>query len=443
MATSAVLDGLNLNAAPYTLSEPLDFGVSDAAATFLTGDLRPEEYDQYAAELRYVRQVTLPFSIRSGTLAQSITDTAAVTAKLAGANRYAPKDFVFTPNGGNANTFKVIGGSLQLGMSNQQVNLGVVRQAQLVLDCYAFIEGAVQNLGSSGAPLVTNTASPAAVTLSPSPAGDVPGKVILFVKNRSASAIRSLFVAGISGNTSWTTRSGASSWTTDTYGSGLGSPLYVGNLASSPAPGTIAPLAHFTAPTLPSDRPFRLYLRGSHSLLDGYSVKFRVRVVSGSIEVVGAWRSYPQELTTPSFPPKAALADMGAFYLPVGEVGQLGAQSTTVYIEAMVVTGSPAVAWYDALFMPVDGSLLIETADTSKTLAVASGIIRVESDQAYDNSGNPIGSATIGSHIRTTGGRYVVYASQGFHDTLDETLPYAPENVDIWASFTPRSIGLQ
>ena len=54
--------------------------------------------------------------------------------------------------------------------------------------------------GSSGAPIVSNTASPANVTLSPSPTGDAPGDVILFVKNRSAGAIRSLFVAGISGN---------------------------------------------------------------------------------------------------------------------------------------------------------------------------------------------------------------------------------------------------
>lgn len=536
MATTATLGGLNLLASPYNLSEPIDDGRAAIADALLTGDLRPEEYDQYAAEQRLVRQVVLSINIRSGTFAQSVADTQAIIAKLTGASRYAPVDFVFTPNGGNQSTFKVIGGSLDAPIVNQQVNLGTIRQATLTLDCLPFVYGVAQSLGSSGSPLLAlGTQTPATVTLAPSPAGGVPGDVVLFVRNDAtltqtvqtvvvnatggsfslnwgglaasyttvqgtavatvntgfrayidnndvtvtgtpnnytftfsgslaynqypligdASAltggthsitvtpigttpapIRSLIVGGVSSNTTWTPSVDQSTWTLDTAGSRSG-----GQVLASPAAGAVSAVAHFAAPTLPSDRRFRLFLQAGQQV-QGNVILFRVRVVSGSVQATGEWRSLPQELDDAAAPYATALADMGAWTFPVGSVGALGAQGTTVYVESLALGAPTTVAFSSALFVPDDSMLVCETSDTSLTLEASGGYVRVESDNVYDSSGNPLGAVTTGSHLRTLGGRYVVATSQGFGDTIDPATPWAGEKASAWASYTPRYLGL-
>jgi hypothetical protein len=445
VATTAVLAGTAIyNTPPYAFrsTDSVDWGSADLAATLFTGDLRVEEFDQYLSEIRYVRGVTIPMVISGGTVASAVANTQALGQLFADANRFAPVDFVFTPNSGHASTFKVIGGGIEAPFDVYQDNIGYVKDAVLHLQCLPWIYGAAQNLGSSGAPLITNQASPANVTLSPSPVGDVPGDVTLFVKNRSASAIRSMIASCIGLNTTWVASSNASGWTADaaaTIASGI---AFTTNPATA---DTVLPHAHFTAPTLPSDRPFRLYLRAAQSISFPDYIKFRVRLVSGANEIVGQWVAIPQENfanTTPFTTQGWQLVDMGVFYLPVGEVGLLGGQSTTVYIEAFTHNTGNAVGFQQAVFLPNSSTLIAETQDTTKTLAAAAGIVRLESDSIYDNSGNPAGGTVLGAHIRSQGGRYVIYTSQYSMNTLDKTQPFTGENVDAWAVFTPRYLGL-
>lgn len=456
MSLSILFDGIQLNneagPGPWLVDgggSAIDWGTEGVASVLLTQWVRPEQFDQIAAENALTRQVVIPLQCRGGSSDGMITNQQALLASLAAANVFSPKTLtVVLPGSSHTSTMNVWGGTWKAD-HDDLANRNFIQRGTLTLVCDWPVYGASQNLGSSGSPLITNQTSPALVTLSPSPAGDVPGKVTLFVKNRSASAIRSLYVAAVGGNTTWTPGSAFSGgWSVGADGLSAYSGTAVGT--NNPIPtGTIGDLAHFTAPTLPSDRAFRVYLRASQSIAPpgGGYLKFRVRLVSGQVTVVGQWRTIPQEVTENTGPTQiGSLVDMGAWMFPVGEVGQLGAQATTIYIETMGIgdgSQNNVLVVRDALFVPVDSSLLVETADTGRTLAAAAGIVRVESDQAYDNSGNPIGIATIGSHIRTTGGRYMVYTSQGFHDTLDISLPYAPENVDVWATYTPRSIGLQ
>lgn len=448
-ALSVVFDGTALHtepSGPYLISDPEngpDFGSQAVADALLTGHLRPEEIDQAAAELGLQRVVVLPLKIRASSADTLVTLQQALTGSLAKSSIYAPTTLTVTPlNSAHVSTFKVRGGSWTSSYT-QAASVTNTILGTLTLQCQWPIFGVAQNLGSSGAPLISNTASPAPVTLAPSPTGDVPADVTLFVVNRSASAIRSLMVAGVGGNTTWVAGVDQSTWTLDT--DGVRASSQVG--ATATALNAVMKLGHFTAPTLPSDRRFRVFLRGGQSLQAlPSSISFRVRLTSGQTEVIGPWRSFPQEWTSVTGPFATTAADMGGFNFPVGDVGLLGAQSTTVFVEAKQASGQGSlwnsVAFGAALFMPEDGLLVVETSDTSKTLAAASGTIRIESDQAYDASGNPAGGAVYGSHIRTFGGRYQVYTSQGYTDSLDTTLPWSPENVDVYAIATPRYIGL-
>lgn len=444
MALSVVFDGLAMHTdttGPYIVQDPgPDWGSQEVADSLLTGQYRLEELDQVAAGIGLTRTVTIPISVRSASADALVTDQQAITSRLAAASRYVPKTLTVTPlASSHTSTFRVFGGSWVSDFT-RTAEWTHHASGTLTLICDWPVRGATQTLGTSGAPLISNTASPANVTLSPSPTGDIPGDVTLFVKNRHATLpIRSAVIAGISGNTTWTAGSGQAGWTLDT---GLRTS---GVVYSQPtAQNVINIVAHFTAPTLPSDRRFRLYLRADHYILDGGEL-FRVRLVSGATEVIGPWRSLPAEISQNATPRPNNAADMGAYTFPVGSVGSLGAQSTTVYIESMqtvpMVQGN-SVGFVEALFMPDESTMVVETSDTSKTLAAAAGIIQVESDQAYSSTGDPAGGAVIGTHIRTLGGRYVVYTSQGFMASLDVTLPWAPESVDVWASYTPRYVGL-
>jgi hypothetical protein len=447
MATTATLGGLSLTTGPYTLSEPLDFGENDLAATLLSGDLRPEEYDQYLAELRYVRQLAIPINIRSGTFAQSITDTQALFKKLSTVSRYSTIDFVFTPNGGNASTFKVIGGSLQLAATNRQVNLGVIRGATLFLDCLPFAYGAAQNLGSSGAPLISNTASPALVTITPNPTGDVPADIILSVKNRGANPARSLIVSTVSGNTTWVPQVDSGSWTLDsptgpTITTPTGPPTTV-LISGTFHINVVNPVAHWTQPTLPTDRRFMVWLRArDNSTASRGTLQFRLRHLTGSNQVIGAWRSIPVDASPNTFQG----VKMGSWPFPLGQISKAGAATTTTYLEVLSLQENNAAAGIDfdfALYQPEDSTVIFETEDTSTSLVAAAGTVQVESDVCFSTTGQPAGTVATGAHVRAVGSsQYCVHLSQGFLAGLDSVLQWDSQNVDVYAVVTPRSIGL-
>lgn len=447
-ALSVVFDSLALNTVttgPNLIIDPgPEWGSQAVADALLTGQFRVDEFDQVAASMRLTRTVTIPLRIKSSNNDTFITDPQAIMSRLAAASRYVPKTLTVTPQGSShVSTLKVFGGAWVADYSQTAETTHSTRGV-LTLVCDWPVWGAAQNLGSSGAPLNGGTAltSPGAFTLSPSPVGDIPGDVILFVKNRSASSIRSAISAGISGDTTWVAGSNQAGWTLDTYGT-RSSGTIVSNASPSVA-GQVLGMAHFTVPTLPADRRFRVYLRASHYLRDGGAL-FRVRLVSGSTEVLGPWRTLPSEISLQTVPGATNAADMGAYTFPVGPVGALGAQSTTLYIE-ITQSGTPSAGndwkFTDALFVPDSATMVVETSDTGKTIAAATAVTRIENDQAYDNSGNPAGGVITGAHIRTQGGRYHVYTSQGYMGSLDTTLPWAPETFDVWATYTPRYIGL-
>jgi hypothetical protein len=447
VATTAVLAGTAIyNTPPYAFAaaSSADWGSADLAATLMTGDLRQEEFDQYLAEIRYVRGVTIPMVISGGTAAAAVANTLALGQLFATANRYAPVNFVFTPNAGNASTFKVIGGGIEAPWDIYQDNTGYVKDAVLHLQCLPWVYGAPQSFGSSGAPLGGgNQTSPAANTITPSPAGDVPADVTLFTKNRSASAIRSLIAATISGNTTWVVNKAATAWTAGANGS-LVSTAYT---TTSSDTQTILSVASFTTPTLPSDRRFRLMLRVDNTDQIGMSglnpASFRVRVITGSTEVIGEWH------TPPNFNAAGTavfLADMGGYMIPVSEVGSLGAGSTTttVFVE---VRGNDlnqvTTRFYEALFLPDDSTIVVETSDTGKPLAAAAATVQLETDQVYDTSGNGAGGAIIGPQLRLLGAtKVIVYTSQQYMGNMNAGNGFVPENVDVYFTVTPRYIGL-
>lgn len=442
---SVVFDSLALHTdttGPYIVQDPgPDWGSQAVADVLLTGQYRLEEYDQIAAGL--TRTVTLPLKIRSASADALVTDQQAITSRVAAASRYVPKTLSVTPLGStHVSTMKVFGGSWTSDFT-QISELTHTTSGVLTLVCDWPVWGATQNLGSSGSPLITNQASPAAVTLSPSPLGDVLGDVTVFFKNRAGSAIRSAIIGCVSGDTTWVAGSDQSTWTLDTNGARSGGLVF--NSVAPFTAGQVMSIAHFTAPTLPADRRFRVYLRASHHVADSDSPLFRIRLVSGSTQIPGPWRSLPQETSVSARPGLMNAADMGAYTFPIGSVGQLGAQSTVIYIETTQTVNPVAgdeIRFAEALFAPDSSTLTVETGDTSQTLAAAAGITRVETDQAYSSSGNPAGGVVVGSHIRSLGGRYNIYTSQGFMASLDTSLPWAPESVDAWATYQPRYIGL-
>lgn len=439
---SVLFDGLELNQSSnrYTIADPqsgVDWGTDQVAGALLTGQYRLEEYDSVAASMNLTRTVTMGIRITSPSSNAMVTDQQAIISRLAGANRFVPKTLTVTPDGSShVSTFRVYGGSWNAPHDHlaEKNNITV---GTLTLICDWAVRGASQALGSSGSPLIVNQPSPAPVTLSPSPIGDVPGDVTMVVNNRDANPIRSLLIAGISQNTTWVagvTPSG--SWTL-TGGTTLVSSHI--NFVTGTT-GVVTSIANFAAPTLPSDRRFRLYFRVG-AVATGAFMSIRARLVSGSTEVVGPWRTPPPEM--PQSSATQQLIDMGSYTFPVGSFGSLGAQGTTIYIDDVAYdTQIPAMNIFEALFLPDDSTLIIETSDTGKTLAANSGLIQVESDQAYNGTGDPVGGVLTGANIRTLGGKYYVYTSKGYLGSLDAALPYAPANVSVWATYVPRYIGL-
>ena len=439
MALSIVFDGTQLASGSYKIdSDGPDWGSEAVAGALLTGQLRPDEIDQAAAEMNLTRVVVLPVTIRAASADQMVTLQQALTASLGRASKYAPLTMTVIPDGStHVSTFKVWGGSWTSTYNQVAVLTGVIL-GTLTLQCFWPVYGAAQNLGSSGAPLVSNTASPAAVTLTPNPVGDIPADVILYVKNRSASAIRSLTASVVSGNTSWVVNKAATAWSAGADGT-LVSTAYTATVADTQ---TVKAVASFTTPVLPTDRRFRLNLRADQ-VIGAASGSFRVRVVTGSTEVVGEWRT-PPPFNAGTIQP--FLADMGGFMIPVSEVGSLGAGSTTttVYVDARGNdANTTTVRFYEALFLPDDSTVVVETSDTGKTLAAAAATVQLETDQVYDASGNAAGGVVQGAQLRVLGSsRVYVYTSQQYMGNMNAGAGYAPENVDVYATVTPRFIGL-
>jgi hypothetical protein len=440
---SVVFDGTQLaSGGAYAIDQAgIDWGSQAVADALLTGQLRPDEIDQAAAEMNLQRVVSLPVRIKFANPDALRTLQQTLTASLGRASKYAPLTMTVIPDGStHVSTFKVWGGSWQ-AVETQTVVMSGVLEGQLTLQCFWPVYGAAQNLGSSGAPLISNTASPAAVTLTPNPVGDIPADVILFVKNRSASAIRSLTAAVVSGNITWVINKLATAWSAGANGS-LGGSLFQAFPADAT---TILAVASFTTPVLPTDRRFRIMLRNTQVLGTASSApsSFRVRVVTGSTEVVGEWRT-PPALNAVTIQP--FVADMGGFMIPVSEVGSLGAGSTTttVFVDARGNdVNSGATYFAEALFLPDDSTVVVETSDTGKTLAAAAATVQLETDQVYDSSGNAAGGVVQGAQLRILGSsRVYVYTSQQYMGNMNAGAGYAPENVDVYATVTPRFIGL-
>jgi hypothetical protein len=342
---SIVFDGLALHTepnGPYLAADDgqgIDWGSQEVADALLTGQYRPEEYDQVAAEMGLRRTVTIPLRIRSSSADTARTQEQALVQKITGASIFSPKLLVVVPQGSShTSTFTVYGGAWQSSYTQTQSNTNTIA-GTLTLVCDWPVLGTAQNLGSSGSPLISNTASPASVTVTPTTDGDAPGNVTLFVKNRAASAaVRSLIVGTVSGNTTWTALVDSSSWTvgadgardtTDATTKNTDMVKKTGNLTAN----TVYQIANWAAPTLPSDRRFVVWLRVQDASQTGGFLQFRLRHVSGSVEVVGGWRSVPVEANNNSW----VGAKMGAWPFPPGGVSSVGAAGTTTYLEMLSV----------------------------------------------------------------------------------------------------------
>jgi hypothetical protein len=441
-AISMSLGALNIGTAPYQPKEPMQWGSDAIQAALLTGDYRPEEMDEVVQSLGLVRQVTIPMGVRSATADAAITDQQAITMLLGQANRYTPLNLTVTPtNSTRVSTFKVWGGSWSADYTNYS-SLSNVTDGTLNLQCDPFVYGAPQNIGTSGAPLITSGASPAQFTVTPTTFGDVPADIQLFVKN-GANIVRSMFASTVPGNTTWNgffNLSGASldsgSFSADANAKG-GTAVTYTNL--SPATNAVVTLCHWTTPTLPTDRPFRIYLRVRDNILDG-NTSFRLRHQSGNVEIVGEWRTLPSQGVNNLY----LGADMGAWYFPISNVSIQGASSTVTYLETTCRTNASDITLgLDfVLYMPDESTILFETSDTGKSIMGNAGTAVIENDSVYTSTGQGAGGADIGTHIRALGSsRYMVHTGQGYLGALG-TPAWTFENVTAWAVVTPRSFNL-
>jgi len=177
-------------------------------------------------------------------------------------------------------------------------------------------------------------------------------------------------------------------------------------------------------------------------LTNGAPASFRVRVVTGQAELTGEWRTPPSFNATVIQP---YLADAGGFMVPISEVGSLGSGSTTttVFIDARGNdSNGSAIYFAEALFLPEDSTVVVETSDTGKSIA-ANATVQLETDQVYDSSGNAAAGSVIGSALRVLGATKVyIYSSQQYMGNMNAGAGYAPENVDVYFTVTPRYVHL-
>ena len=154
MALSVVFDGTQLaSGGSYAIDQAgADWGAQAVADALLTGQLRPEEIDQAAAEMNLQRVVTLPVRIKAANADALRTLQQTLTASLGRASKYAPLTMTVIPDGStHVSTFKVWGGSWQ-AVETQTVVVSGVLEGVLTLQCQWPVYGAAQNLGSSGSP---------------------------------------------------------------------------------------------------------------------------------------------------------------------------------------------------------------------------------------------------------------------------------------------------
>jgi hypothetical protein len=450
VALAIVFDGLTMHTdstGPYIAVEPIDIGSQEVADALLGGDFLMEEVDQVAAELGVTRSVTIPMSIRSASADAALAAQTALTSRLAAATRYGPKVLTITPNNATKpSTFSVFGGSWKSDYTQTEAVTNRI-DGTITFLCDWPIWGVAENLGSSGSPLVSNAASPASVTLTPTVVGDVPSDVVLFVKDRDGSkSARCLIVSAVSGNTTWTALSDSSGWTVGADGARDTSDATTKNTDMVKKTGTftanqVYAVASWTVPTLPTDRRFTTRIRVKDASVTARGViQFRLRHVSGATEVIGSWKNLPVEATGTTW----QLARMGEWPYPLGQISSVGASSTTTFLEVRSrsdLAGAAGVMFDYVLYSPVDSTVIFETIDTGKVLVAAGATVRVESDQVFSSTGDTIGMVDAGSHVRARGtSRYVVHLSEGFRGALDSAIYFSHLSLDAYAIVTPRFI---
>jgi hypothetical protein len=451
VALAIVFDGLTMHTdstGPYIAVEPIDIGSQEVADALLGGDFLMEEVDQVAAELGVTRSVTIPMSIRSASADAALAAQTALTSRLAAATRYGPKVLTITPNNATKpSTFSVFGGSWKSDYTQTEAVTNRIDGTVTFL-CDWPIWGVAENLGSSGSPLVSNAASPANVTLTPTVVGDVPSDVVLFVVNRHASkSARCLIVSAVSGNTSWTSLLDSTGWTVGADGARDTTDATTKNTDMIKKTGTftqdqIYAVASWNVPTLPTDRRFGTRLRVKDASVTARGViQFRLRHVSGATEVVGSWKNLPVEATGTTW----QLARMGEWPYPLGQISSVGASATTTFLEVRArgqsLAGAAGIMFDYALYSPVDSTVVFETIDTGKVMAAPAGTVRVESDQVFSTTGDTVAMVDAGSHVRARGtSRYNVLLSEGFRGALDSSIYFFQLSVDVYAIVTPRFI---
>ena len=451
MALAITFDGLTMHTdstGPYIAEEPIDIGSQEVADALLGGDFMMEEVDQVAAEQSLTRTVTIPLSIRNASADAALAAQTALVSRLAAATRLAPKVLTITPNNATKpSTFSVFGGSWKSDYTQTEAVTNRI-DGVITFLCDWPVWGVAENLGSSGAPLVSNTASPASVTLTPTVVGDVPSDVIVFVKNRDASkSARCLLVSAVSGNTTWTALSDSSGWTVGADGARDTSDATTKNTDMIKKTGTftqdqVYAVASWTVPVLPTDRRFttRLRVKDASATARGV-IQFRLRHVSGATEVIGSWKNLPVEATSTTW----QLARMGEWPYPLGQISSAGASATTTFLEVKArgqsLSGAAGVMFDYALYSPVDSTVIFETIDTGKVLAAAAATVRVESDQVFSATGDTIAMVDSGSHVRARGtSRYTIHLSEGFRGALDASIYFNHLSLDAYATVTPRFI---
>lgn len=450
MSLAIVFDGLTMHTdstGPYIAQEPIDIGSQEVADALLTGDYLMEEIDQVAAEQGLTRTVTIPMSIRNASADAALAAQTALVSKLAGASRFNPKTLTITPNAATKpSTFTVFGGSWKSDYTQTEAVTNRI-DGVVTFVCDWPVLGVAENLGTAGSPLISNTASPANVTLTPTVVGGVPSDVVLFVKNRDATkSARSLLVSSVSENVTWTALSDSSGWTVGADGARDTTDATTKNTDLIKKTGTFAinqvyAVASWTVPMNPTDRRMTVRLRVKDAGTTTRGVlQFRLRHVSGATEVVGPWRSVPAQATGTTW----QLARMGSWTFPVGQVSSVAASSTTTFLEVLSLadlSGAAGIMFDYALYSPVDSTVTFETVDTGKVLAAAAATVRVESDQVYSTTGDTVASVGVGSHIRARGtSRFVVHLSEGFMGALDASLYFSHLSLDAYATVTPRFI---
>lgn len=457
MATSATLDGIQINGNDTRGMNAFDWGGAAIAQLLFTGDLRENEYDQYLADQRATRQVTYPFRLTGSSVQDVYQTLGQIQAKLAAANRYAPLEFVVMPIGASvATTFKAIGGYVDT--TNQantpshdsRFELSDLHpyEATLYLECLPWAYGPTQTYGSAASPLRAMNTNPDTFDVTPvsGAEGDVPGDVTVYLQADPSNGISSLMVGTTSGQVinpfipvdQWTLNNG----TIFAGDIGIDPSTFVVR-CQTPGSNTIQDVATYTLPTnWPSDRPFRAYLRARDNSLG--SNRFRIKITCGQQIIFGDWAQTP----TGSYPNGSQYFgfDMGVWFFPPAPVPSGITATVKITIQQQSATLVNA-CFYDFLALMPDDSFLLSEPASNTAIALASDIVQVDSGGVANVTQQGVaGPVTIGATIRSRGPlRVCVIAATGLI-TPDSTsvVGWSPPSPEWsgWASYTPRYVEL-